>query len=40
LSDLQGQPAVTGVLKLDFSYSYAAVDKSLTDRARRAVPLR
>jgi len=40
LSDLQGHAPNVCLLKCDFSYICAAVDKISTDIARRAVPLR
>jgi len=40
LSDLQGHSPTASLSKCDFSYSSAAIDKSSTDMARRAVPLR
>jgi len=39
LSDLQGHSPIATVLKWNFSYSFAAVDRILTDIARRAVPV-
>jgi len=39
LSDFRGHASTESVLKCDFSYSSAAVDKISTDTARRAVPL-
>jgi len=40
LSDLQGHSSAASLSKWDFSYSCAAVDKTSTDIARRAVSLR
>jgi len=40
LSDLHGDAPNEGLLRCDFSYILAAVDKVSTDIARRAVPLR
>ena len=38
--DLQGHSSVSSYFKCDFSYSYEAFDEILTDKARRAIPLR
>ena len=40
LSDVQGHSRDAGLVNCDFSYSRAAADKTATDVARRAVPLR
>jgi len=40
LSDLQGHSPIAGLFKWDFSCGFVAVDKILTDAARRAVPRR
>jgi len=37
--DIQGHSLIAGLFKCDFSYSYAAGDKILTDMPRRAVLL-